>query len=128
MQGAAVYNGMMAYGHIIADGGSVFLVSAVDTGPVLHIYFVPDADKIHIATHNGVKPETAIVTGNHIAHNGGIGGNEIVVAKLGEFFFYGKYDGHWYFLFLPQRTGGERGFAAILIKHCAAPVFSASRP
>jgi hypothetical protein len=94
MNGAAMHNGIMPDGNIIADRCSVFLVSAMDAGSVLHIYFVTQLNKIHIATQHRVEPETAIITGNHIANDSGIGGNEAVVAELGVLIFYGKYDGH----------------------------------
>jgi hypothetical protein len=63
-------------------------------GTVLHIHFVTDKNKVHIATNNGIEPETAIITGSYIANNSGVGGNETIVAELWLFIFYGKYDWH----------------------------------
>jgi hypothetical protein len=75
--------------NIIADGGSIFLKCAMDTGTVLHIHFVAEFNKVHIAPDNSIEPETAIITGNHITNNGGIRGYETIVTELGKFTFYG---------------------------------------
>jgi hypothetical protein len=94
MHGAAMYDGVMPDGHIIADGSPAFLKSAMDAGAILHIHLVPDLNIIHIAADNGIEPKTAIVSAYNIAYNGGVGGNETIITELRMFIFYGQYDGH----------------------------------
>ena len=74
MQGAAVYNGVMTDRYIIANGGTAFFKSAVDTGPVLYIDLMAHTNKIYIAPQNCIEPDTAIVSHHHIAYHGRVGG------------------------------------------------------
>jgi hypothetical protein len=84
--------------YIISDGCAVFLVCAVDTVTILNIHFIPHFDKINIPSHDGIEPETAIITGFHIAYDSGIGGNKSIVSKAGEFSFNGENDGHLFWV------------------------------
>jgi hypothetical protein len=101
MQGAAMYDRMMTDGYIIADRGPELLVGTMNAGAVLHIHFVAQLYKVHIAADNRIEPETAIVAGYHIANNSSIGSNETVVAELRVFIFNGKYYRHKIIFWLP---------------------------
>jgi hypothetical protein len=89
-----MYDRMVADRDIVPDRSSAFLKSAMDTGAVLHIYLVPDPDKIDIATDDRIEPETAVITGNNIPDNRRIRGDKTVIAKLRKFVFYGKNYSH----------------------------------
>jgi hypothetical protein len=94
MQRAAVHDRMMTDRDIIPNCCAIPLESAMDAGAILHIYFVTDLNEVHIASDNRIEPETAIITGDHIANDGGIGCNETIVPELRVFVFYGKYYRH----------------------------------
>jgi hypothetical protein len=79
----------MSYRNIIANSGAKALESAMDAGAILHIHFVADPYKIHIAPHHRIEPKTAIITGDHIANDSRIGCNETIITKLRVFIFYG---------------------------------------
>jgi hypothetical protein len=55
---------------------------------------MPHFNKIHIATYYRVEPEAAVIAGDHIAYDSGIGSNETIVAELRMFTFYGENNGH----------------------------------
>jgi len=94
MQGTSMNNGIMSNRHIVANGCPVFLVGAVNTGAVLHIHFITHFYKIHIPADHSIEPGTATVTHDYIANDGGVGGDEAIVTKLGVFVFDGENKGH----------------------------------
>jgi hypothetical protein len=94
MHRAPVDDGVMPDRNIIADRGAVFLVGAMNTGTVLHIHFIAQPDKIYIPPNDGIEPEAAIIPAGHITHDGGIGGDEIIVTELREFVINRKDDWH----------------------------------
>jgi len=63
-------------------------------GAILHIYLIADPDKVYITSHYRIEPEAAIITCDHITYYSCIRSNEIVVAELREFGFYGKNGWH----------------------------------
>jgi hypothetical protein len=87
-------DGMMPDRNIMADGGTAFLKSTMDTGPILDIYLITHPDKIDISTDDRVEPETAVITGNDITYDSGIGRDKAVFAELRENIVYGKYIRH----------------------------------
>lgn len=86
--------GIMSDRHIVADYGLGFLERTVDHGPVLHVHFIAHPDTVYIAADDGVEPNAAIITHDHISYNSGIWGQETVGTKLGEFAFYVEDQGH----------------------------------
>src|SRR5687767_6047530 len=94
MEGTAMNNGMMSYRNIIPNCCAISPESTMDAGAVLHIYFIADPDKVNITPDNGIEPETAIIPGDHITHNSGIGSNKTVIAELRMFIFYREYYRH----------------------------------
>jgi hypothetical protein len=92
--GATMHNSVVAYTYIIAQRSTCALVSAVDAGPVLHIYFITHFNKVHIAPHYGVEPKATVIAGLHIADNSGVGRYKIVFAKRRRNAVNRKYDGH----------------------------------
>ena len=79
---AAMDNGPVAYGHIITDDGIRFFISAVDNGPILDIDLIANANGIDVSTDHRVKPETAIVPGDHISNYDGMIRHKVVCAQL----------------------------------------------
>ena len=57
---AAVNDGIVADGDIVTyfDGG--FLIRAMDTGPILHIYLIAHTYTIDIATNDGIEPDAGV--------------------------------------------------------------------
>jgi len=49
---------------------------------------------MHITAHHRVKPKTALVAGDYVAYNGGVGRYKTIGAKLGRNTFYGKNNRH----------------------------------
>ena len=84
---ATMNNGIMANGNIVANYGLCFFKGAVDHRPILDINFIAHPDAVHITPHHGVKPDTALVTHYHVAHNGGIGRNKTTFTPFGKIFF-----------------------------------------
>jgi hypothetical protein len=87
-------NGVMPDRDIIANDCAGPLKSAMYTGPILHIYPVAHSYKIYVTPHNGIKPDAAIITRNHITNNSRVGSNETIVSELRIFIFNRKYDRH----------------------------------
>ena len=75
-------------GHIVADGDIVadfygrFLIEGVQNGTVLDVDVVADADGIDVAAHHGVEPDGTAVAHHHVADDGGVLGQEAVLADL----------------------------------------------
>jgi hypothetical protein len=86
---AAVHNGIVANGNIIANSGWRGFISRVDNGPILNIHFIPHFNKMDIATDYGIEPNTALIAHNDIAHYRGIFCNKTIFGDLGIFTFYG---------------------------------------
>jgi hypothetical protein len=72
----------------------------MNTGAVLDIHLIADINKINITPYHCVEPKTAVVAGSYITNDGGIRSNEIVVAELWVFVFYGKYNWHRFIFFM----------------------------
>jgi hypothetical protein len=95
MQGAAMNDGIVPDGDVIANGSGCALECAVNAGSVLYVYFVSDANKVHVTSHHGIKPNTAIVTHHYIADYSGIGSNETIFTELWLFAIDWKNDWHF---------------------------------
>ena len=89
-----MYDGMVADGYIVADGGAAFLIGTMDACPILDIHLVANAYIVYISPDHSVEPEAAITTRYHIAHDGGVGSYETIFTKLWKFALYGKNDRH----------------------------------
>jgi hypothetical protein len=85
----------MANAYVIAYVGGMFKIRAMDTGAILHIYFVAHFYVMHIATHNCIEPKTALVAGGNVTNDGGVRCDKTIGAELGRKSFYGKNDGHY---------------------------------
>jgi hypothetical protein len=49
---------------------------------VLDVYSIANADRVYIATKDGIEPNAAILTDSDIAHDGGVFGQVSVLADL----------------------------------------------
>src|SRR5690606_38111272 len=85
MDGATVHNGIMAYGHIIANSCWRFLIRGVDNCSILNVYFVTDFNIVDISSNHGIEPNTALLPHHHITNNGGIFGNVAIIRYDGVF-------------------------------------------
>jgi hypothetical protein len=65
----------------------------MNTSSVLDIYLITHANKIYITTNHCIKPNTAVVTHDHIANDGSVGSNETIFPKLRMFVFNGSMTG-----------------------------------
>lgn len=96
MDGAAVYDGVMTYGNVVADMNAGLFVCSVQDDAVLDIYPIAYVDTIDIASYHGIEPKAAFVANLYVAHDGGIGRDKTVFAKAGRFAFYREYRCHNY--------------------------------
>jgi hypothetical protein len=78
-----VYQRAVPNAHVVAYGGTAFLVGRVQNRAVLNIYFVANADKIHITAHHRLKPNGTLVAHYYITDNRGIFGQKTIRTKLG---------------------------------------------
>jgi len=83
VHGTAMHYGVVPYTHIIANNGWMFLIRTMDTGTILHIYFIAHFYVVYIAPYHCVEPNTALVAHDYIAHNSGVWCNKCVVSKMG---------------------------------------------
>jgi len=102
---ATMHNGVVANAYVVANGGGVLLVGAVDAGAILHVYAVAQCNGVDIAAHHRVKPKAARIAGGHLPNDGGIWGNIAVGAKAGQQVVYGQNDGHGNFFLADKRPG-----------------------
>lgn len=93
-QRAAMYDGVMADGDVVADDGPGFLVGGMDDDAVLDIDFVADADAVDVTADDGIEPDAAFIAYLYVADDGGIGSDETILAEFGEFTFDGENGGH----------------------------------
>jgi hypothetical protein len=63
----------MSNRYVIANGGTTFFKCSVDAGAILHIDFVAHADKIYIAPNYRIKPNTAVISHQHLTYYRGVG-------------------------------------------------------
>jgi hypothetical protein len=54
----------------------------MDNGAVLDIDFVTDSYRVHIATNNGVEPETAMIAGYHVTDDGRVFGDKTRISPF----------------------------------------------
>ncbi len=94
LQGAAMYDRVMAYGNIVADHGLRLLIGAMDHRAILNIDLIADPNTIDVAAYHGIEPDAAIIPHDHVADHGGIRRDEAIFTKLGGFSFDGKNDSH----------------------------------
>jgi hypothetical protein len=88
--GTAMDDGIVTDAHLITNDGAGLLVCTVDHGPVLDIDHISYAYRVHVAPDNGIKPDTAVISKDYVAYNGGIWRDIAVFAELREHTLYGK--------------------------------------
>jgi hypothetical protein len=54
----------------------------VDDDTILYVHVVANTDVMHIASHHGVKPNTAVITHFHFTDDCSIFGNETVGSEF----------------------------------------------
>src|SRR4051794_27776290 len=94
MYGTTMNNGIMTYRNITADIGWVFLVCTMNYSSILYIYFIAHFYIMHIPTHNGIKPNAAILSHYYIAYNSSIRSHKTIIAKLRMLIKKRKYSSH----------------------------------
>jgi hypothetical protein len=85
---ASVYNGQVTNAYTITNDGAGFFVCAVDNYAILNIDLIADPDGIYIPPDNCVEPDTALISNDYVANNGGIGGDKAVLTELWMDSFY----------------------------------------
>jgi hypothetical protein len=60
----------------------------------LDIHLIAEANAVDIPPNHGVKPDTTIITHDHIANDRGVWSDKTVGALLRPNTFYGEYYGH----------------------------------
>jgi hypothetical protein len=88
MHGAAMHNGIVPDGYIIANLRFCFLESAMDYCTILHIHFITHTDAVHIPPYYCIEPDAAGFTHNYITHYGGIRSYETITAPLRKSILY----------------------------------------
>jgi hypothetical protein len=68
---------------------------------ILHVDLVAHANGIDIATNHGIEPETAIIAGDHVTDDRGIGSDIAVVSESWQNAMYRKDDGHKNYVYFP---------------------------
>jgi hypothetical protein len=78
---AAMENGAVAYGDVVAEEDAVFLFHAVEDTVVLNVGIVADADLMDIAAENSVHPDAGVLADDHVSDElGGV----VDVGGIGE--------------------------------------------
>jgi len=90
-----MYYRIMTNGNVISNCCARSFKCTVNTGSILDIYLIADANKIYIATNNCIKPDTSVITHDHVTHDSGVGSDETIFSKLWIFVFNWKYNRHW---------------------------------
>ena len=67
----AMQHHMVTDGHLVADDERMSIVRDVQHAEILHIRPVADADMIHVAANDRVKPGAAVFAHDHISDNNG---------------------------------------------------------
>ena len=83
VDGTGVDSDIMSDSHHIAYMRRTSVVSDVDAGTVLHVSAVAYSDWCYVATHDGIEPNTALVTHRDITDDGCILTEITVLAPLG---------------------------------------------
>lgn len=83
MDRASMHDRVVPDGHIITDDGLCLLIRAVEYGPILYIDFIADPDTVDVAADDGIEPDAAVVSHDHIAYYSGIRRYKTSCAKLG---------------------------------------------
>jgi hypothetical protein len=66
----------------------------MNASPVLNIDLVSNPDKIYVAAHYRIEPNTTVIAYHDVAYNSRVRGDETVFAKLRVFLFNRKNDWH----------------------------------
>jgi hypothetical protein len=88
MYSAAMYNGIVSDGYIIANQRFCFLIGAMNYCTILHIHFITHTDAVHISPYYRIEPDAAGFTHNYIAYYGGIRRYETIIAPLRKLTLY----------------------------------------
>jgi hypothetical protein len=91
-----MHNGIVAYGNIVPDSSTGFLIGTMDDAAILYIHFIPDPDAVYIPTNHSVEPYAAIIAYYHVSDNGSIGCDKNISTKTGRDAFNWENDGHVY--------------------------------
>jgi hypothetical protein len=94
MDGAAMYDGIVANGYIIPDIDLGLLVSTMEHCAILYIHFVANADTVNIAAYHSVEPDTAIIAQYYVPYHSGIGCYETIFSELGGYAFHRENNSH----------------------------------
>ena len=68
--------------YIIADFHHRAFVEGMKHASVLDVYSVTNADRVHVATKNGIEPNAAIFPDGYIAYDGSVFGQVSVFSNL----------------------------------------------
>src|SRR5690606_37490118 len=80
--GTTVYNSIMTNGYVISDLGSITLIGAVNHRAILNIDFVTQSNGINISSNYGIKPDTTMISSDHISDNSSVLGYVDIFPKL----------------------------------------------
>ena len=80
MNSTAVHYGVVSDGNTVAYYGFGFIESTMQYRAILDVYFIADADTVDVSADDCVEPYAAIISHDHIADDGGVGGDETVFA------------------------------------------------
>lgn len=83
VDGAAMNNGVVRDGNMVSNVNRSYLVSAMNDCTVLNVHLVTNPDVMHISTHHGIVPDTAVVAHFHITNDYSCFSKKAIVAKFG---------------------------------------------
>jgi hypothetical protein len=81
MDDAAMNDGIMTDGHIVADGDAGFFIGAMYDDAILDIYFIADADAVDIPAHDGIEPDAAVVAHLHVSYDSSVRRDKTIFSK-----------------------------------------------
>lgn len=94
VEGASVYNGIVAYRNVVTDVYAGLFVGTVEDHAVLDIHPLADKYAIDIASYDGIEPDATFVTYFYVSDDRGVRSNEAILSKAGRFAFNRKYRSH----------------------------------
>ena len=69
---AAMNNGIVSNGYMITNFSRCTFISSMNNSSVLNVYMIPNLNAVDITANDGVKPNAAPITHQHIADKGGV--------------------------------------------------------
>src|SRR5690606_21476455 len=91
----AMNNGIVAYRNVIPDDCRVFLISTVNDGSILNIYFIADFNIVYITSYHSIEPNTTLVSHGYISYDSSIFSNKTIIRNLRTFSVY-RFNNHCY--------------------------------